>query len=371
LSHYYTLIRTGPHKHTQHIVTMQQSSSSKRPLVKIRPQVFLSLSDHWSRTQTDCYGILFGERDASSAIIVLRSIEVYGISDDMVLRRNDIHRDMHTDHICLGMYYMGQKPQHDLDKIMENSPLIPQSILRSEDRINMVMNPFSWTQASELSQVPFKVVDYSCNVTLPTELHLATYDYIILDFIQNNTQSCDVATVDNVLMEAQTSAGTPINGSRTVLQTLLSLNTSQDYDVLLAKLVDAQEQAHVQKKEGKKTDMVLQKKTQMLKYLLTEERQPTQKTPESPTIETDQYAQSNAIKKHEQSMAAVTALSLLSSNVAIQARFAKQMKYQQMQAIPSTQWPERNIDFFTGSAVPTKATTIPNSSLIEKIFMAE
>lgn len=266
---------------------------------------------------------------------------------------------------------MGQKPQHDLDKIMENSPLIPQSILRSEDRINMVMNPFSWTQASELSQVPFKVVDYSCNVTLPTELHLATYDYIILDFIQNNTQSCDVATVDNVLMEAQTSAGTPINGSRTVLQTLLSLNTSQDYDVLLAKLVDAQEQAHVQKKEGKKTDMVLQKKTQMLKYLLTEERQPTQKTPESPTIETDQYAQSNAIKKHEQSMAAVTALSLLSSNVAMQARFAKQMKYQQMQAISSTQWPERNIDFFTGSAVPTKSTTIPNSSLIEKIFMAE
>ena len=40
--------------------------------------------------------------------------------------------------------------------ILENSPLIPDSIVRSQDRINLTMQPFNPAAATDLQSIPYR-----------------------------------------------------------------------------------------------------------------------------------------------------------------------------------------------------------------------
>merc|ERR1712166_1262510 len=105
------------------------------------------------------------------------------------------------------------------------------------------------------------------------QIYLNSYDSIVLDFVNKNTQKCDVATVDNVLLDTQKAENSK-HGNRGILKTIMNIKTSENYDQLLAKLVDHQEQAKVAKKVGTENilDVETVKLVQMLEFLLNEQQ---------------------------------------------------------------------------------------------------
>jgi len=320
----------------------------------IRPQVFLSLSDHWSRTNEDCYGLLYGTK-TSDEIIISKSIEVFICNinsnenpntetvPDSILTRHDLHIEMHPNHVYLGVYYIGQQcegesPQHSSTrKVHQFIPKVPASF--PAPSIGMTMRPLArGIKQNTHEHITYQIFNGAWGEEHGCQIYLNSYDSIVLDFVNKNTQKCDVATVDNVLLDTQKAENSK-HGNRGILKTIMNIKTSENYDQLLAKLVDHQEQAKVAKKVGSDNSLDVEtvKQVQMLEFLLNEQqnvRKPVNKIENLNDV-------NQVLQKHEQNITAAGVLSLISGNTTFQVEYIKQMKIRKLLKIDETECADR------------------------------
>ena len=236
---------------------------------------------------------------------------------------------MHPTHIFLGVYYIGQQcqgesPNHTSTvKIQSKIPTVPASF--PAPSINLTMRPLSRGLKQNIHEnITYQIFNGVWSEEYGCQIHLDPYDSIVLDFVNKNTQKCDVATVDNVLLESTAASK---NANRSILKTIMSIKTSENYDQLLAKLVHHQENIKIAKKEGKMTNtedhMENVNKVQMLEFLLNDNSSKV----------------GNRFKRHENSIKVATALAIFAENTRNQAEYLKQKKLNKL-----LNWNENVVD---------------------------
>ena len=176
-----------------------------------------------------------------------------------------------------------------------------------------------------------------------SEFHVHVFP---VDFVNKNTQKCDVATVDNVLLDTHKAENSK-HGNRGILKTIMNIKTSENYDQLLAKLVDHQEKVAVAKKGGgagsdnNSLDVETVKRVQMLEFLLNE-----QQNVRKPADKIENLNDVNAVlQKHEQNITAAGVLSLISGNTTFQVEYIKQMKIRKLLKIDEAERADKKNSF--------------------------
>jgi len=257
---------------------------------------------------------------------------------------------MHPTHIYLGVYYIGQQcqgesPHHSsTKKVHQFIPKVPASFPAAT--IGMAMRPLArGIKQNTHEHITYQIFNGEWSEETGCQIYLNSYDSIVLDFVNKNTQKCDVATVDNVLLDTHKAENSK-HGNRGILKTIMNIKTSENYDQLLAKLVDHQEKVAVAKKGGgagsdNSLDVETVKRVQMLEFLLNE-----QQNVRKPADKIENLNDVNAVlQKHEQNITAAGVLSLISGNTTFQVEYIKQMKIRKLLKIDEAERADKKNSF--------------------------